>query len=332
MFFQVYKIHSDFYYVKDSNNIEYTCKLREILKKQKIEIVVGDYVELSDDKHFINSLIERKNFIKRPKVANIDLALVIMSFKEPEFDLIQLNRYLTYLKYHNIDAAICFNKEDLEPDLENSKEKIKEIYEKLKYKVFFISAKNNLDIDELKKFIKNKNIVFTGVSGVGKSTLANLLSPDYFIRTGDVSSKTSRGCHTTRHCEIIESPYCKIVDTPGFSCLKFDFILPEDLIDLFDDLKIYKNLCKYSDCLHNVIESGICGIKDNLDKIEKTRYESYLLFLNEATEYKKAISKRSIKEETFNKSVGNKTMAKISKRKRSSSRNTIRQKIGDEDE
>lgn len=329
---QVYKIHSDFYYVKNFEHKEFVCKLRELLKKQKIDIKVGDFVELSDDNNFISSLIERKNSLSRPKASNIDLALVICALHQPELDFIQLNRYLIYLKYHNIDAAICFNKEDLESDLDNKKQQIKTIYEKLGYKMFFISAKNGLDLEELGDYIRNKTIVLCGMSGVGKSTLLNSFNSKIQLRTGEVSSRTQKGRHTTRHCEIVEFEDFKIIDTPGFSCLKFDFLLPNQLIDLFDDLKEFKDGCKYSNCTHDVSQSGICNVYDNLDKIDKTRYESYLCFLLETLEYKEMISKRSIKNEKFNKEVGNKTLTKISKRKRLSARNTDKQRIKDEED
>lgn len=324
---QVYKIHSDFYYVKNFKHDKFVCKLREVLKKQKIDIVVGDFVELSEDNNFIVSRLERKNSLLRPKAANIDCVLVVSSIKEPDLDLVQLNRYLAYLKYNNVDCAICINKEDLEENLENKKREIKSIYEKLNYKVFFISAKNKLDLEDLKEFTKGKLIALCGLSGVGKSTLLNGLNPDINLKTGEVSIKTQRGCHTTRHCEIIEFDDFEIMDTPGFSNLKFDFLLPENVIDLFEDIKNYSTGCKFADCLHSVDKKGICSVYDNLDKIDKSRYESYLLFLSEAVKYRELISKRSIKEESLNKKTGHRLTLKISKRKRAVSRNTEKQKI-----
>lgn len=322
---QVYKIHSDFYYVKNFEHKEFVCKLRDVLKKQKTDIRVGDFVELSEDNNFIFSLLKRKNSLSRPKASNIDLALVVCALREPELDFIQLNRYLIYLKYHNINAAICFNKEDLENNLEDKKQQIKSVYEKLGYKTFFISAKNNLDLDELIDFIKHKTIVLCGMSGVGKSTLLNTLNPNTLLRTGEISKKTLKGTHTTRHCEIIEFKDFKIMDTPGFSCLRFDFLLPNKLLELFDDIKEYSYGCKYSNCLHNAKVEGICSVYDNLDKIDKNRYESYLCFLDESLEYKEEISKKSIKQEDFKKESGSKILTKISKKNRQTARNTDKQ-------
>ncbi len=323
---QVYKIHSDFYYVKNFEHKEFECKLKDVLKKQKIDIKVGDFVELSADNSYISSLLTRKNTIERPKVSNIDLALVVCSLKEPDLDYIQLNRYLTYLKYYNIDCAICFNKEDLELDFYNKKQEINAIYKNLNYKTFFVSAKNKLHLETLREFIKSKSIVFLGASGAGKSTLLSALT-NKNLKTGEVSTKTKRGTHTTRHCEIIEFDDFKLIDTPGFQRLKFDFLLPNQLINLFDDIRIYSNDCKYSNCLHN--SENNCAVLKNLDKIVESRYQSYLCFLEETLEYKEQISKKSIKKEDYKKDINDKVFTKISKRKRELSRNTLKQKTKD---
>lgn len=327
---QVYKIHSDFFYVKNSKHETFVCKLRDVLKKQKIEIKVGDFVELTEDFTFIDKLLKRTNTLSRPKVSNIDLMLVVCALAEPKLDLIQLNRYLIYLKYHNIPAAICFNKEDL-IDINNSQiNELKKLYEGLGYKVLFISAKEKINLDELKEYIKNKTIALCGMSGVGKTTLLNSILSNDILRTGEVSKKTLKGTHTTRHSEIIYFENFKVMDTPGFSCLKFDFLLPNELVKLFDDINSYANDCKFSNCNHDTLENKHCGVIQNIDKINKERYESYLCFLNEALEYKKTISKRSIKIEEFNKNVGSKIMTKISKRKREASRRKNRQEIGED--
>ena len=320
----VFKIHSDFYYVKNSDGIEFECKMRDVLKKRHVDICVGDFVELSEDKNFIIERKERFNALLRPHVANIDCAVIVCSLKEPELNLIQLNRYLTYLKYFNIEAMVCFNKLDLDT---SSHKEINEIYENLGYKTFFTSAKNKSGIHEIKKNIKDKTIVLCGMSGVGKSTLLNALMPYANAKTANVSKGNLKGRHTTRHCEIKEYDDFKIVDTPGFSCLKFDFLLPNELIDLFDDLKVYKDSCKFSDCLHNSKEKGVCAVFDNLDKIPLSRYESYLCFLDEALSYREKISKTSIKKEQNQKVSGHLTKVKISKRKRDFSRKKLKQNI-----
>ena len=327
---QVFKIHSDFYYVKNLKHEEFVCKLREVLKKQKTEIKVGDFVELSLDNNFIAKLCKRKNSLLRPKISNIDLAVVVCSFKEPDLDFIQLDRYLTYLKYNNIKTAICFNKMDLSFNPDKEKKEIKAIYDKLGYDIFFISAKNKTDLKDLKNCIKNNTIVLLGMSGVGKTTLLNSLNPKANLKVGSVSSKTKRGCHTTRHCEIIEFDEFRVIDTPGFSLLKFDFIEPNELISLFEDIKKYSDGCKYSNCLHDANTNGICSVYDNIDKIKDTRYQSYLCFLKETKEYKESLSKKGTKSETFFKNVSNNLRVKISKRKRSVSRNTQKQKIKEE--
>ncbi len=321
---QVFKIHSDFYYVQDNKHNITECKVRDVLKKQKIDILTGDYVEY--DNNYISARLPRNNFLMRPKASNIDLALVVASFREPELNLIQLNRYLIYLKYSKIDTVICINKEDLEDNPKDKTKQIENIYSKLGYKIFYISAKNKIGIDDIKTYIKNKTIVLVGLSGVGKSTLLNAIIPNTNARTNEVSKKTQRGCHTTRHCELIEYNDFKVMDTPGFSCLRFDFLLPDELFNLFDDLKIYSK-CKYSNCLHDAKGKGICSVVDNLDKIEATRYESYLEFLKEAIEYRDKISKKSVKKEDNFKNSGSKIITKISKNKRDLSRKVQNQNL-----
>ena len=319
---QIYKIHSDFYYAASGEEI-FECKIREVLKKQKEKILVGDYVEF--DNGHITKILPRKNYIKRPSVANIDQIIIVSALKEPDLDLHQLNRYIALAKYYKIPTVLCFNKEDLKWD-KHIKSDIKKIYEKLGYKTVYTSATEHCGIKAFEKVLDGKISVLCGNSGVGKSSLINAINPDLKLRTKQVSEKTQRGTHTTRHCEIINiNKNSRIVDTPGFSNIKFDFILPADVDLLFDELAQYRDECKYSDCLH-INEDG-CNILANIDKIDKTRYESYLAFVEEAKEYKEKIKYEGKKEEHSKKTVHNKTLAKISSRKRQSSRNTLKQNI-----
>ena len=323
---QVYKIHSDFYYVKPETGKGgfLTCKLREVLKKQKIKIKVGDYVEIEDNEA-IAGLIERRNSLERPSVSNLDLVVVVSSMLEPAVDFIQLNRYLIFLKYHKIPVLLCFNKDDLmqTEDFDEIKSKIEKIYKPLGYKILFTSALLEKGLDNFKKYIKNKTIAFCGLSGVGKSSILNALSKKN-LKTGNVSEKNKRGTHTTRHCEIIEFDGIKIIDTPGFSRLTFDFILPKDLSKLFNDIDKFSSDCKYSNCLHTKDDEG-CNVLKNLDKINPIRYQSYLNFLNEAYEFKQKVIYESQKEEGFTKKHLEKDFVKISSKKRGFSRKKTKQ-------
>lgn len=318
---QVFKIHSDFYYVNNNEGV-FECKLRENIKKQKIDVWVGDYVEFENGA--ICKLMPRKNQIRRPHVANIDTLLIVSALKEPELDLIQLNRYLIFAKYYNIQTAICFNKEDLEENLGFEKD-IMKLYSDLGYEIFFTSAKEETGILPLKKYLKEKLTAFAGASGVGKSTLINVLTGENLRRTNVVSDKTKRGTHTTRHVEIVEKNDMKIVDTPGFSQVPFDFLTPDELIKLFDDIFVYAKDCKFKNCLHrNEID---CAVIKNKDKIGASRYESYLKFLEEALAYREKIKTISIKKEVNFKEHQGKCAPKISTKKREGSRRKVKQTI-----
>ena len=319
---QIYKIHSDFYYVDDGNSY-HECKIREVLKKQRERILVGDFVEFENG--VIKNILQRKNFIKRPSVANIDQIIIVSALKEPELDLHQLNRYIALAKYYDIETVLCFNKDDLKWD-KHLREKIKKIYEPLGYKIAYTSATEHNGIKNFEKLLDGKTSVLCGNSGVGKSSLVNAINPNLNLRTKQVSEKTQRGTHTTRHCEIIKlNDTSRIVDTPGFSNARFDFLLPADVDLLFPDIAKFRDECKYSDCLH-INEDG-CNVLTNIEKIDPTRYESYLTFVDEAKEYKERVKYEGKKQEHAKKLVHNRQIVKISEKKRQSARNTLKQQI-----
>lgn len=318
---QIIKIHSDFYYILSNNDV-YECKLRSNLKKQKQKVFVGDYVQFQNGA--IEKILKRKNFITRPAVANIDQVIIISAVKEPDLSFLQLNRYIAFAKYHNLDTVLCFNKNDLSSD-DKTIEKVFNIYEPLGYDILFTSAIEGYGLEDFKKILKNKTSVLCGASGVGKSSLINSVS-DINLRTKEVSDKTGRGTHTTRHCEIIAlDSESRIVDTPGFSNLKFDFILPNEVDTLFVEMLEYKPCCKYQDCLH--INETNCSVKAHLGKIDETRYESYVAFVEEAREYKEKVKFQGKKTETAHKTNNEKISVKISSRKRQSARNTQKQNV-----
>ncbi len=329
---QIYKIHSDFYYVqKDGQTFE--CKIREVLKKQQVKIVVGDFVEF--DTGVITQVLPKKTFIPRPSVANVDQIVVVSALKHPDLDLHQLNRYISLAKYYKIPVILCFNKEDL--GLEQvSQDKILSIYGSLGYEIVFTSALEKRGLEEFCKLLHGKISALCGNSGVGKSSLINALNPNVNLRTKEISEKLNRGTHTTRHCEIISlDENSAIVDTPGFSNVRFDFMLPQNVDNLFDEISKYNDGCKYSDCLH-INEDG-CEVLKHIEEIDESRYESYVEFVSEALEYKEKIKYNGIKKESAQKFKNNKAHVKISEKKRQASRNTQKQKIykeitDDEDE
>lgn len=335
---QVFKIHSNFYYVHLNGNI-IECKLKDTLKKQQLEVFAGDYVELEElnlnsKQAFIAQIVPRKSFIPRPKVANIEQMIIVSAIKEPELDLHQLNRYICLCEYYKIKPILCFNKNDLAENTEIV-DYVFDIYEKLGYEIIFTSATEKVGIDDLEEILENKTSALCGMSGVGKSTLINSINPKLHLRTNKISEKTSRGTHTTRHCEIIplilsNGKKANIIDTPGFSYLKFDFLLPKDVDKLFPEISAYNKNCKFSDCLH--ISENNCNVIKNIDKIAQSRYESYTAFVKEAQEYKEKITYQGYKKESTFKVLNDKKVTKISTKNREKARNTEKQEIKTKEE
>ena len=326
---QVFKIHSDYYWVQSDFSDDctiYECRLRANLKKQKAEVIVGDYVdieEINDTSHqaVIYKIHKRLNYMPRPKVANIDRLVVVSAIKEPDLDFEQLNRYISLAEYNNIKPILCFNKEDL-ADSVDVVEKVFDIYEPLGFEIYFTSALEKIGIEDIKKILAGKLCAFAGSSGVGKTSLINSISSNFKLKTGSVSEKTKRGTHTTRHCEIVKikmgKKIARILDTPGFSRLSFDFIMPNEVENLFPEIKQFSGQCKFKDCLH--INEKDCNVLNNIDKINTSRYESYCKFVNEAKIYKEKIKKEGYKKETTSKLSGNKNLTKVSIKKRQQSR------------
>lgn len=336
---KIIKIHSDFIYVKSGDTL-YECRLRERLKKEKADVCTGDNVrieEINEDTNqaVITEVFERKNYMPRPSVANIDQAIIVASLAEPGLDFVQLNRYLCLAKLNNIPALICINKIDLSDSEQKLLKKVQTIYEPLGYRIVFTSALDGSGIENFHKNLLGKVSVLAGMSGVGKSSLLNKLCPELDLRTKNVSKKSGKGIHTTRHIELMEIPVpdktpCQIADTPGFSYLRFDILMPSEVMKLFDEINALSDKCYYSDCLH--LEEEKCNVIANLDKIHESRYLSYKNFVKEAFEYKKQVTCSGQKQEATVKikdsSGKEKTrIVKIGSKAREDSRKKSKQKF-----
>lgn len=225
--------------------------------------------------------MERKTELIRPTVANVDQAIIVFAVTQPEPNLSLLDRFLVLAEVEELDIVICLNKMDLVEDTQQYKS-ILDIYRNTGYQFLLTNSKDCESILALKEMLMNKTNVFAGPSGVGKSTLLNKIKPGLKLETGDISKKTSRGKHTTRHAELISiGEKTWVVDTPGFSSLNIDFIKEENLPYLFPEFAPYLDQCKFSSCLH--IDEPKCAIKEavKINKISEERYASYLLFREE---------------------------------------------------
>lgn len=271
------------YYVSAKGKI-YKCSARGKFRKAKITPTVGDYVQFTilDENEYegaLDTIEKRKNILLRPRVANIDCAIITFAATSPDINRDLLDRFLILAETQNIPKVIiCINKSDLVSQEE--KDAFANIYEPY-YKVVFTSAEENIGIDQLKEEIHGCESVFAGPSGVGKSSLINRLIPESNRQTGEISRKIERGKHTTRQVELLradEETY--IVDSPGFTSLSLDFLQSEELENYFREFKPYLNKCRFNDCRH--LQEPDCAVKEQVGKdINKERYDSFVSLYEE---------------------------------------------------
>lgn len=280
-----------FYYVHIPKKGVYECRAKGNFRNQKIKPLVGDNVLIDiidEDKKtgHVSKVLERSNELIRPAVANVDQALVIFAAAKPAPNLNLLDRFLIMMSKQKIDTIVCFNKKDVVTEQELAL--LEETYEKCGYEVVFTSAKQEEGIHELNALIQGKTTVLAGPSGVGKSSLINILYPKANMETGNISAKIERGKHTTRHSELFflnDDTY--LFDTPGFSSLYLEDMEKEELRDYFLEFLEYEPYCKFQGCVH--INEPQCGVKEALKdgKISKVRYENYLNMYEELKDKKK---------------------------------------------
>lgn len=262
----------------------YTCDARGKLKKDDIKPVVGDKVnfeitKIEEKTGVIEEILPRKNYIKRPKIANINQIVLVISSKMPKPDLLMLDKQLAFAEYMNIKPIIVINKIDLAKEIA---EEIKEQYKFTNYEIIETNAKENVGIYELRNVLKNKISVFSGNSGVGKSTLLNDLFEDNLTLEGKISSKNKRGKNTTTTVKLYElEENTFIADSPGFSTFDIYEIETTNLAEYFVEFKEYIENCEFVGCTH--IKEENCGIKQALkeNKISQNRYERYIKIYEE---------------------------------------------------
>jgi ribosome biogenesis GTPase len=274
----ILKALSGFYYVDVGTGPLIACRARGKFRHQKVVPLVGDRVSitrLDDTTGMVDDIYPRINMFLRPAVANIDQALVVFAVTKPKPHFNLLDRFLIMMESKGIPVILCFNKKDIatEPEIQE----LKEIYASCGYQIVFTSALEEENVDEVKKLLEGKTTAIAGPSGVGKSSLINILQPEAQMETGSISEKIERGKHTTRHSELIwieDETY--IMDTPGFSSLYTNEFEKEELKYYFTEFEPYEGTCRFQGCDH-VHEPG-CAVKAALEegKIHSVRYQNYL--------------------------------------------------------
>lgn len=299
----VTKSTGSWYILQDENQNSYKARIRGKFRLDDIQhtnpVAVGDWVEFNIDNDglaIIQKIEERKNYIIRKSVnlskkshiiaSNIDKAFLIVTVANPKTSFGFIDRFLVTCEAYHIPATIVFNKMDItDSETEKQVREYEMIYEKIGYETLRISAFSGLNLDLLKKQLKNKITLFSGHSGVGKSTLLNKLNPDLNLKTSQVSDFNQKGQHTTTFAEMYNWPfggYC--IDTPGIKEFGLVDMEKDEIQDYFPEIFELKNQCKFDNCLH--LNEPKCAVRESVErkKIAESRFESYLTFLEEADE------------------------------------------------
>lgn len=268
-----------FYYIQDNAGAVHECKARGRFRKDGITPLTGDMVSFSEG-GFIEEIRQRKNELIRPRVTNIDIAVIVVSAEKPKADYLLCDRLLVSIKLAGIKPVLVINKCDIA-----EKRQIKEIKNEYKRicKTLCISAKSGRGIPKLKKILSGGYTCFSGQSATGKTSIINALFPGLDLKVGGLSKKADRGTHTTRQAELLVSDGFMggVVDTPGFTYFEAAEIEPEKLSSYYSDFNPFIGRCRFSSCLH--ADEPDCAVKKAVDKgsIGKGRYERYIEILNE---------------------------------------------------
>ncbi len=276
------------YYVDIGDKI-IECRARGLFRLKNIKPLVGDEVliritEEDGNSGYIEEIMERKSEIKRPPVANAEQLVIIFSFINPEPSFLLLDKLLIAAQLNNLHPVICMNKVDLAD--KGQKENVLNIYKNTGYKIIFTGKYNENSLYVLKNILKDKLNVFSGPSGVGKSSLMNAIEPEFYLETGEISEKLKRGKHTTRHAEIFKLSFGGyVVDTPGFSSFDLEGIDEYSLKNYYPEMAKYDKGCKFLDCLH--YKEPDCSVKKAVNNdISEERYNNYIKLLEQIKDSK----------------------------------------------
>lgn len=273
-----------FYYVESADGV-FECKARGLFRKEGVTPLAGDRVEftkLDDEDGSIDRILERKNSLVRPAVANLDRLFIVTSVCDPFPNFFVIDKTIAFAEDKGIEPILVITKTDI-----SSADEIYNIYKDCGFPVIVFSSVTGQGSEEVKALLKGKISAFTGNSGVGKSSLLNCIFPNLSLPTGETSKKLGRGRHTTRFVELYKLVDGYVADTPGFSAFEFDknkieIIEKENLQFCFREFKDYLGKCKFaSDCSHTC-EKG-CAVIDavNIGKINSSRHKSYIQMYDE---------------------------------------------------
>ncbi|MBM7560542.1 ribosome small subunit-dependent GTPase A [Fusibacter tunisiensis] len=283
-----------FYYVKSDEDV-YECRARGKFKNINVTPLVGDYVDISvlDDLKKIGVVEEvhpRKTELLRPSVSNVDQAIIVFSIKDPMPNMMLLDKMLVLAENSGLEIVICFNKGDL--DSAYDYEAVSHDYRKAGYTTLKTCAITGEGVAALSSILKSRISVFSGPSGVGKSSLLNAIEAGFTLKTGAVSEKIKRGKHTTRHSELMELKQGGwVVDTPGFTSLSMLEIDPDELWELFPDIRERAEDCRFDNCLH--LDEPGCAVKEAVfsKELSPQRYESYVYLYKEIVDQRRKFRK-----------------------------------------
>ncbi|MBX6395047.1 MAG: ribosome small subunit-dependent GTPase A [Alicyclobacillaceae bacterium] len=285
---RIVRIVAGFYDV-DVQGRTIRCRARGVFKKKGIHPLVGDVVHVTptgSSEGVVEEVLPRVNVLQRPPIANVDLAVLVFSVREPDLNRYLLDRLLVQVELGGIPPLLCWTKVDLLADRDAFENEVS-AYARLGYPMVFVSSVTGEGVDEVRRHLRGRVSVLAGQSGVGKSSLLNALSPVLQLAVGPISRRLGRGRHTTRLVELLhigDDTY--VADTPGFGVIEFGDLEPEHLMKGFPELRERQKQCLYRGCLHDEEEG--CAVRTAVAEghVDPVRYTHYLEWLEELRQAK----------------------------------------------